>query len=131
MPVAIVTFYAGLNGLLALGLAINVVRMRAKTRTDLGHGGHRVLEQAQRAHGNLIEYVPIILLLLLLLAMTGLAAAWLHALGIALTAGRLLHAWGLLTSPGTSVGRLFGTTLTWLTLLAAGILAVIQGLAAI
>ena len=131
MSVAIVAFYAGLNGLLALVLAINVVRLRAQTRTDLGHGGHRVLEQAQRAHGNLIEYVPIILLLLLLLAMTGLAAAWLHALGIALTVARLLHAWGLLSSPGASVGRLAGATLTFLTLLAAAILAIIQGAAAL
>jgi uncharacterized membrane protein YecN with MAPEG domain len=131
MSVAIVAFYAGLNGLLALVLAINVVRLRAQTRTDLGHGGHRVLEQAQRAHGNLIEYVPIILLLLLLLAMTGLAAAWLHALGIALTAARLLHAWGLLGSPGASAGRLAGATLTFLTMLAAAILAIIQGAAAL
>src|SRR5579872_7190592 len=100
MAVAIVSFYAGLNAILALVLAINVVRQRVATKVDMGHGGHVVLEQAQRAHGNLIEYVPIVLVLLLLLALGGLSATWLHVLGIALTVARLFHAWGLLTTPG-------------------------------
>lgn len=123
MSVAVVTFYAGLNALIALVLAVQVVR--------LGTGGHVVLEQAIRVHGNFVEYVPLILILLLLLELGGLAPLWLHPMGIALTLGRILHAWGLSTSPGESFGRAVGTGLTWATLLVALTLCIIRGAAAL
>jgi uncharacterized protein len=129
--VAIVMFYAGLNALIALVLALRVVRLRVVTKTDLGTGGHRGLEQAIRAHGNFIEYVPLILVLLLLLELSGLGAIWLHAMGIALTLGRVLHAWGLSTNPGESFGRAVGIFLTWSTLLAALALCIVRGGAAL
>jgi uncharacterized membrane protein YecN with MAPEG domain len=129
--VAIVMFYAGLNALIALVLALRVVRLRSTTKTDLGTGGHPALERAIRAHGNFIEYVPLILVLLLLLELSGLGAIWLHAMGIALTLGRILHAWSLSTNPGESFGRLSGIFLTWLTLLAALILCIVRGGAAL
>lgn len=131
MPVAVVSFYAGLNALLALVLAANVSRHREMAKTMLGHGGHPALEQAQRAHGNLVEYAPIILLLLLLLAMTGIATLWLRVLGIALTIARLLHAWGMLTSASRSFGRFVGITGTWIVMLVAALWAIAQGLAAL
>jgi uncharacterized membrane protein YecN with MAPEG domain len=56
---------------------------------------------------------------------------WLHLMGIALTLGRILHAWGLSTSPGESFGRAAGTTLTWLTLLAALTLCIVRGAVAL
>jgi uncharacterized protein len=131
ISVAIVTFYAGLNGLIALALALLVVRQRQRTKTGIGTGGHPALEQAIRAHANFVEYVPIILLLLLLLELGGLGAAWLHAMGIALTVGRLLHAWGLSTNPGESFGRAAGIGLTWLIMLAALTLCLVRGAAAL
>jgi uncharacterized protein len=127
MSVAVVTFYAGLNGLIALVLAALVVRQRGKTKTGLGTGGHPAMEQAIRVHGNFIEYVPLILILLLLLELGGLAPLWLHLMGITLTLGRILHAWGLTISPRESFGRAVGTTLTWLTLLVAFTLCIIRG----
>ena len=66
MPVSITLFYAGLNGLIALGLAFLVVRLRQKTGTGIGTGTSPALERAIRAHGNFVEYVPLILILLLL-----------------------------------------------------------------
>jgi uncharacterized membrane protein YecN with MAPEG domain len=127
MSVAVVTFYAGINGLIALVLAVLVVRQRGRTKTGLGTGGHLALEQAIRVHGNFVEYVPLILILLLLLELGGLAPLWLHLMGITITLGRILHAWGLSTSPGESFGRAAGTTLTWLTLLAAFTLCIVRG----
>ena len=127
----IVTFCAGLNGLIALVLAALVVRQRGKTKTSLGTGGHAALEQAVRAHGNFIEYVPLILLLLLLLELCGTRVIVLYGLGAALTIGRILHAWGLHTAPGESIGRLAGITLTWATLLIAAVLAIVHGVAAL
>ena len=127
----IVTFYAGLNGLIALALAVLVVRQRNKTKTSLGSGGHPALEQAIRAHGNFIEYVPLILLLLLLLELCGTRAIVLYGLGAALTIGRILHAWGLHTAAGESIGRFAGITLAWATLLVAAVLAIVHGIAAL
>ena len=54
--------------------------------------------------------------------MLGTGTLILHILGIALTLGRGLHAYGLLTDPGRSIGRVTGTALTWLVLLASALL---------
>jgi uncharacterized protein len=129
--ISIVMVYAGLNALIALVLALLVVRQRSISKTHLGTGGHPALERAIRAHGNFIEYVPLILLLLLLLELSGLGAIWLHAMGIALTVGRVLHAWGLSINPDESFGRLAGMVFTWLTLLVALILCIARGGAAL
>jgi uncharacterized protein len=130
MSVAIVTFYAGLNALIALALALLVVRQRSKSGINLGSGGNPALEQAIRAHGNFIEYAPFILFLLLLLELGGLSALWLHLMGATLTVARILHAWGLMTKPGASFGRAAGIALTWIVMLAALIFAIIRGAAA-
>jgi uncharacterized protein len=129
--VAIVMLYAGLNALIAFVLALQVVRQRGRAKVSLGTGGDAVLERVVRAHGNFIEYVPLILVLMLLLELSGLGAIWIHAMGIALTMGRILHGWGLSATPNESFGRFAGTALTWLTLLAALILCIARGSAAL
>jgi hypothetical protein len=131
MPLPIVSLYAGINGLIALALAVRVVRQRSKTGTSLGSGGHAALEQAIRVHGNFIEYVPLVLILLALLELDGTPALRLHVLGAALTLGRILHAWGLSSKPGLSFGRSAGIALTWATLLAAAISTLLAGLGAL
>jgi uncharacterized membrane protein YecN with MAPEG domain len=127
MPVTITLFYAGLNGLIAVGLAFLVVRQRMSTKTLFGTGGNPALERAIRAHSNFIEYVPLILLLMLLLELGGATSLRLHIMGAALTIGRLLHAWGLSRSSGRSFGRGAGIALTWIVLVSAALSAVIMG----
>ena len=131
MSVPVVTFYAGLNALIAFVLVVLVVRQRGKTKTGLGTGGHLALEQAIRAHGNFIEYAPFILLLMLIDAMGGESLYWLHGMGMALTVARLLHPWGLLGNPGTSVGRFSGINLTWIVMLVALVRCLMLGAAAL
>ena len=131
MQIAVVAFYAGLNALIGLALAFNVVRLRLKHRVQLGTGGNAAMEQAIRAHGNFVEYAPFILLLMLLDAMGGESLYWLHGMGIALTVARLLHPWGLLGSPGTSVGRFAGINLTWIVMIVALIRCLMLGIAAL
>lgn len=127
----VVTFYAGLNALIGLVLALLVGRRRLRTRTMLGAGGDAALERAIRAHGNFVEYVPLILLLLALLAYDGLGTTWLNVMGIALTLGRILHGWGLSTSGRENFGRSAGIVLTWATMLAALVLCILRGAAAL
>jgi uncharacterized protein len=129
--VGVVMFYTGLNALLALVLAVLVSRQRVRSKTNMGAGGNPALERAIRAHGNLVEYAPLVLIMLLVLALSGLSTFWLNVLGIAFTAGRVLHAWGLSTSSRENVGRAAGISLTWLSMGVAVVLCVLRGAAAL
>ncbi len=113
MGIPVTALYAALLGLLAIGLAARVVILRRRLRVGVGDGGHETMALAIRAHANLVEYAPLALLLLLVLEFSGARDALLHALGVALLAGRLLHAWGLSHKTGISFGRFYGTALTW------------------
>ena len=51
-PPLVTELWAGLNGLLALGLAIHVTRTRARLRIGIGDGGNAEMMQAIRLHAN-------------------------------------------------------------------------------
>ena len=123
MPMPQITaLYAALLGLLVLLLGLRVVHGRWTRRIGLGDGGDAELTRRIRVHGNFVENVPLAVVLLLLLELTGVAPAWLHGFGIALVAGRVLHAFGLSRHAGTSFGRLSGTLLTWVAIAAMSVL---------
>lgn len=125
-----VAVYAGVNILLLLFLAFQVVGARQKHKVSLGDGGNPAVLQAIRAHGNASEYVPAGLVALLLLAvLEPVPLLAVQVLGGMLTFGRLAHALGLSTSAGVSAGRGIGMVLTWLSLLVAGGWLVWAGLA--
>jgi len=124
MSAPITALWAGLLGLLMLALAIQVVRTRVTEKVGFGDGGNPLMLQRIRVHGNFVEYVPMVLLLMLVLELDGTPPGVLHALGASLFVARLLHAFGLGTSTGTTLGRFGGTVLTWLVVLAASGLAV-------
>jgi uncharacterized membrane protein YecN with MAPEG domain len=114
------SLYAGLNTLLILVLSMNVVINRRRAKVSLGDGGDPALTTACRAHGNAIEYAIPGLVGLTVLALLDSSVLIIHGLGLALTLGRFLHAYGLITKQGTSMGRVTGISLNWLGLLATG-----------
>jgi uncharacterized protein len=114
--VSVTLLYAGLNALILLTLAILTVRARVATKTDIGTGDNVSMTKAVRAHGNAAEYVPTALILIGALELAGAPPMFLHTLGAAFTASRLLHAQGIYSTLGTSPGRLVGTLLSWLVL---------------
>lgn len=117
MNAPITAVYAALLSTLFIVLAFRVVRLRWSERVALGHGSSKILKRAVRVHGNAAEYVPFILLLLLLLEING-GAAWLvHAFGAAAFIGRVIHALWLSRFTGASFGRTTGTALTWFAIL--------------
>ena len=118
----ITALYAGLNALIMLVLALNVVRGRWRAKAGIGDGGDTTLGRAIRAHGNNTEYVPILLLLLLGLEFGAWPAWLLHAFGIAVTAGRVTHGIGLNRSSGTSPGRAIGMLTAWIAMLIGAVL---------
>ena len=94
----ITSLYAVLFASLILWLSLKVIGFRRQFKVSLGDGGYVELQQAIAAHHNAIEYLPIALVLMLLLELSGASPWWLHLTGLALLAGRLLHAKAMLTS---------------------------------
>jgi uncharacterized membrane protein YecN with MAPEG domain len=128
MPFRVTALYAGLNAIILVVLAIRVARQRGISKVGIGTGGDETLERASRIHGKAVENIPIVLILLVLAEACGSSPVLLHGMGIALTLGRLFHAWGLMQSPGNSFGRAAGISLTWLALLAGAVRAILTGL---
>ncbi|MCK9193595.1 MAG: MAPEG family protein [Nevskia sp.] len=119
--------YAGLLALWFLVLSVRVARNRGKRQVSLGDGGDTMLQRMIRAQGNFAEYVPMVLVLLVILELSHFSTYVLHGLGIALVLGRLLHGYALGFSKQFMFGRVFGTVLTFATLLIAGLLCIYQG----
>jgi uncharacterized membrane protein YecN with MAPEG domain len=112
----ITLLFASLHVLLMLVLVVRVVNHRRAQKIGLGDGGDKLLVRKMRVHANFVEYVPMMLLMLALLELSGLPAAWLWALGGTLLLARILHASGFSRHSGYSFGRFWGTLLTWIVL---------------
>lgn len=126
----ITLLYASILGLLLVVLSSRVIYLRRAYRVGIGAAEHRDLERAIRAHGNLIEYAPLALIIMMLLEQYGAPAWQLHALGAALVISRHFHAWGLSRRGGPSWGRMLGMLGTLLVILLAAALGVVRFTAA-
>jgi uncharacterized protein len=115
MPVSLTAFYAAILALFVTALAINVTVHRGKLGVLVGDGGNPQMLRMIRLHANAAEYVPLALLLMLSYEINGGAHTALHVAGLALLAGRLLHAWGLWKTEHPNFGRVAGQSLKWLT----------------
>lgn len=126
----ITPLYAGLLALWFLVLSLRVIGRRRSERIHLGDGGDAQMQRRIRAHGNFAEYVPLILLLMLLLEIAGTTPVWLlHTLGVALVVARLLHGYALSFSEHFFFGRFGGTLVTFIVLLVTGALCLWRGFA--
>lgn len=78
--------------LIHLLLSARVISLRYAARVSLGDGGDPRLMRAMRGHGNLVEYAPIFVLLVLVGEIQGLPVWLLAGLAIVFTLGRAMHA---------------------------------------
>lgn len=92
MQYEISAVYAAILGLLTAGLGFGAVIMRVRSGISWGQGDSFPLQRAVRAHGNLTEYAPIFLIILLILENAGASHAWLHGLGAMFVTGRFVSA---------------------------------------
>jgi uncharacterized protein len=119
---AITGYYAALLALLLLALSIRVIQARLAGRVALGMGNDdRRLLRASRAQGNFVEYVPIILVMLLVLEMGGAAPWLLHLLGSMTLAGRIAHGLAISREPENLRLRQLGMGLTFTALIVAAV----------
>lgn len=123
MPVFFIC--AGLLGVLAALLTLNVGRMRTKKRISLGDGGDPEMIAAIRAHGNLLEFTPLCLLIIWLLH-GPFGHRTIAVMGILLLIFRLLHAGGMLGV--IPLGRSAGAVGTSILLAIASIMLVVAGI---
>ena len=77
-------------------LAVRVLDLRGSPVTKSFHKPNREidpndLERAIRGHGNLIEYAPLFLILMLTLELSDASVTLLYIAGIIFTLGRLMH----------------------------------------
>jgi uncharacterized membrane protein YecN with MAPEG domain len=114
MTAPLTALYAGVLGLLLLGLGARVSLLRSKLRVGTGHGNDPHLARAIRAHGNAVEWILPMLLLFLVAELDGANRTFLHVCGMTFIGARIAHAAGLLRTSKESSGRFWGTAATWL-----------------
>jgi uncharacterized membrane protein YecN with MAPEG domain len=121
MNLPVTLLYGGLTALLVTLLGLNVTRLRFSRKAGLKPPLPPELIRPWRAHGNAAEWVPLGLVLLLMLELSGRVPRFqLHLLGGSFLLARGLHAVGLLTRWRVST---LGAGLNYLVLLVMALLA--------
>lgn len=114
MKLPITTMYVLPLVAIWLTLWVRVVMARVATRTSIGDGGHTVMHEAVRRHGNFIEWVPFVLILMVLAEAQGASPVALNAAGLMLVAGRVVHPFGLSAANGNNILRKIANSLNML-----------------
>jgi hypothetical protein len=122
----VTSFYAGLLAVWFLVLSTRVI-LRRQSGPSLGDGGDPRMLRLIRGHANFAEYVPLIVVMMGLLELGHTSSYLLHALGITLLVGRLLHGYSLSFTDHHKFGRFWGAVLTFLVLGVCALLCVWQG----
>lgn len=120
MAVPVTLLYASVFALLAFILSFRAGAFRGRTGISILFGEPANVELAERvrAHQNLLEYVPMILIVMAAIEASGGSVLFLHAAGIALLLARLAHAVGLRHDNMAHRGRGIGAAGTALVTLA-------------
>ncbi|WP_432286933.1 MAPEG family protein [Aminobacter sp. BA135] len=130
MTLTTTTLYALLLTPIWFVLWIRVTSTRSELNCSIGDRGDLNLLQKIRQHGNFIEWVPFVLILMVLAEAQGTDRLWLHAAGILLVVGRLAHPLGLRIDnaghPLRYVGN--GTNVLAVLVLAVALVRILTGL---
>ena len=108
--IEISAIYAGFLLLTMMVLGARVSILRRKHVVSMGSGDQPDLARALRVFGNFTEWVPMIIIGLVLCELVGAPALLLHLIGIAVILSRLLHVAGL-RADRTTAARSLGATL--------------------
>ena len=100
-------------------LAVRVLDLRGSPVTKSFHKPNREidpndLERAIRGHGNLIEYAPLFLILMLALELGDVSVTLLYVSGIIFTLGRFMHGIAFSFMKKNVFLRIGGMTLTFI-----------------
>lgn len=123
-PIPVTLFTAGILGILCVVLSVLVSAARARTGVMAGDGAGVPAQQplflAVRAQGNFIEYVPLALILLGAIEVSGASRITCEVFAGLLIIARFAHAAGM-HRPAPNPLRAGGAMLTWIVLLGLAI----------
>lgn len=105
-------------------LWMGVSSSRPAFNTSIGDGGNAQLLLKIRRHGNFIEWVPFLLILMVLAEAQGTGPIWLYVAGGLLLLGRIVHPFGLKIDNANHPLRIVGNSSN---LLSAAVLLVALG----
>lgn len=111
MPPVVTMTFAGALALVNFWLAARIVQLRHRLGVATGDGGDPRLLARMRAQSNFVEYVPIALVLMALIELSGGERRPLWLLGVLLVVGRLVHPLGM-DAGGEARLRMLGMGLT-------------------
>jgi uncharacterized membrane protein YecN with MAPEG domain len=106
---------------LLFGLSVRTIYLRGMLRIPIGDGGNQRMLRAMRVHANFAECVPLMLLSIFMLELSGGSAALVHGLCVCVLAGRVLHAFGVSAVSETMNYRVAGMVLTFAALVGSAI----------
>ena len=93
--------------------------MRRRLKIAIGDAGNQAMLRAMRVHSNFAEYVPLSLILIYFVEISGAHSLIVHVLALCLLAGRASHAFGVSQVKENYRFRVFGMAMTFTTLVAA------------
>lgn len=118
---------AAAAAILNVWIMIRVSALRVSGKVIHGDGGNAALMQRMRAHANFVENVPLALILIAAIEMSGKGGTWLAVVGAAFMLGRVAHVIGM-DKPGANPLRAGGTMITMLTHIGLAVMAVLIAL---
>lgn len=113
LPVTLAS--AAALGAINLWLALRIVRMRVRDEVLIGDGGDDLLAGRMRAHANLVEYAPFVLVLLALIELARGSGMALGLTALIFVIARIAHPMGM-DLRRSNLPRAGGAILTWLVL---------------
>jgi uncharacterized membrane protein YecN with MAPEG domain len=120
----VTTFTAAVMGLIYLLLSYRVSQVRMSKRISMGDAGDETLIARMRTHANFNEYVPTILILMLLIERSVGYSIGLGVASAVLILSRIAHAYGM-GRPAPNSARVAGTAGTWIVLAALSVWALV------
>ena len=118
---------AAAAAIINIWIMIRVSALRHSAKVIHGDGGNATLMQRMRAHANFIENVPLALILIGAIEMTGKGGTWLAVVGAVFMLGRVAHVIGM-DKTGANPLRAGGTMITMLSHLGLAVMAVLIAL---
>ena len=131
MIIPITALYAALLAAILCWLTVRIGLLRGKTRISMLDGGNAEVAVAMRRHGNFVEHVPLLLILMAIIEVNDGNAVFLHVVGILLVICRIAHPFGLHHDRVQTPMRMLGAGGTFVLTIALGLVALWQGVQAL
>ena len=131
MIIPITALYAALLVAVLVVLTVRIGLARGKTGISMLDGGDQQVLVDMRRHGNFIEHVPLLLVLMAIIEINDGSAVFLHLVGIALVICRIAHPFGLRNDRAQTPMRMLGAGGTFLVTITLGLAVLWQGLSAL